>query len=683
MDFKVIKNAVAQQFNAMCKMAKEDGVGLFRANVDKDKLWETYLASFPEGTNSMFRERTEHDCSGCRSFIRAVGNVVAITSKNEIVSIWDVDVADKEPAYQAVADALAKLVKSKAIENIFLSVESTAGTDKNFEEVVNGTPIEWQHFFVNIPREYVVRGVNNGTKLSDARALYDVLKRSLDELTEDAVETVLDLIAQNSLYRGAEHKMAVSTFRQLQKEYAKLKTEKAKEAFVWRSTKKVPVSVSKIRNTSIGTLLVDLSNEVDIEEAVREFEAMVAPMNYKRPTAIVTPAMIERAKQTVEELGLTSALSRRHAVLSDISVNDILFVDRTAKPKLGGNVFDDLVATAPDKKPKNFDKVEEVHIDKFISDILPRATSLEVMFENQHIKNLVNIIAPQDPTAGKLFKWDNNFSWAYKGDVADSIKEKVKAAGGNVTGDLCCRLAWFNYDDLDLHMLEPNGTEIYFSNKRSHFTCGQLDVDMNAGYGKTRTPVENIFYGNRSGIKEGVYTLYVRQFSRRENVDVGFEVEIDFMGDVHHFAYDKMVTGDVQVAKFKYSHKNGIEIIESLPSSKVSKEVWGLMTNKFHKVNVMMYSPNHWESSGSGVGNKHYMFIIEGCNNPKPARGFFNEYLDTRLDAHRKVFELLGGKLKVEPTDEQMAGLGFSSTQHDAILCRVKGSINRVIKIVF
>lgn len=683
MDFKVIKNAVAHQFNEMCKMAKEDGVGLFRANVDKDKLWETYLASFPEGTNPMFRERTEHDCSCCRSFIRAVGNVVALTSKNEIVTIWDVDVADKEPAYQAVADALAKLVKSKAIENIFLSVESTAGTDKNFEEVVNGTPIEWQHFFVNIPREYVVRGKDIGTRLSDARALYDVLKRSLDELTEDAVETVLDLIAQNSLYRGAEHKMAVSTFQKLQKEYAKLKTKKAKEAFVWRSTKKVPVSVSKIRNTSIGTLLVDISNEVDIEEAVRKFEAMVAPMNYKRPTAIVTPAMIERAKQTVEELGLTSALSRRHAVLSDISVNDILFVDRTAKPKLGGNVFDDLVATAPDKKPKNFNKVEEVHIDKFISDILPRATSLEVMFENQHIKNLVNIIAPQDPTAGKLFKWDNNFSWAYKGDVADSIKEKVKAAGGNVTGDLCCRLAWFNYDDLDLHMVEPNGTEIYFGNKRSRFTCGQLDVDMNAGHGVTRTPVENIFYGNRSGMEEGVYTLYVRQFSRRETVDVGFEVEIDFMGDVHHFAYDKMVTGVVQVAKFKYSHKNGIEIIESLPSSKVSKEVWGLMTNKFHKVNVMMYSPNHWESSGSGVGNKHYMFIIEGCNNPEPARGFFNEYLDARLDAHRKVFELLGGKLKVEPTDEQMAGLGFSSTQRDAILCRVKGSINRVIKIVF
>ena len=146
----------------------------------------------------MFRERTEHDCSCCRSFIRAVGNVVAITSKNEIVTIWDIDVADKEPAYQAVADALAKLVKSKAIENIFLSVESTAGTDKNFEEVVNGTPIEWQHFFVNIPREYVVRGVNNGTKLSDARELCNgrTEKKSLTSLLRTQLKQYLTLCAQ-------------------------------------------------------------------------------------------------------------------------------------------------------------------------------------------------------------------------------------------------------------------------------------------------------------------------------------------------------------------------------------------------------------------------------------------------------------------------------------------------------
>lgn len=681
MDFKVIKTAVASKFKQMCEDAVATGTTLYVTKVDKDKLWYKYLASFPSGTNPMFRERTEHNCSCCRSFIRAVGNIVSLTD-NGMVSIWDIDIAEKEPAYQVVADALSELVKSYKIDNVFLTTERTAGTDRNFEEVLNGTPIEWQHFFLNIPRDYVVKGTQIGTKLSETRALHDVLKRSLDEITEDAVDTVDELIAQNSLYRGTEHKAVVTQFQQVKRAYAKVKSSD-KDNFVWGQIHKLPASVCKIRNTAIGTLLVDLSEDVDLEEAVRKFESVVAPMNYKRPAAIVTKAMIERAQAKVEELGLTSALGRRYATLTDISVNDILFADRTAKKSLAGNVFDDLVATVPDKKPKNLDKIEEIHIEKFVKDILPTAKSLEILFENKHIGNLVSVIAPTDTTAGRLFKWKNNFSWAYNGDVADSIKEKVKAAGGNVTGDLCCRLAWYNYDDLDLHMIEPHGTEIYYGNKTSYRTGGQLDVDMNAGHGTTRTPVENIFYRSKRNLIEGKYTLYVNQYSRRARTDVGFEVEIDFMGEVHHFGYDKMVEGKVVVAEFTYSHKDGFKILKSLPSSTASKDVWGIATNKYHKVNLMMYSPNHWESTGTGVGNKHYMFILDDCVNPEDARGFFNEYLDERLNEHRKVFELVGSRAKAEFTENQLSGLGFSSTQKASVLCKVSGSFNRLVKIVF
>lgn len=691
MDFKVFKTAVAAQFKKMHVYAQEKTGGLlYRTEVEKDTLWDTYLQSFPEGTNPMFRERTEHDCSCCRSFIKAVGNVVAVTDSG-LESIWDINIGDVaaktgEWAYQAVADAMSKLVKSRAIENVFLTTERTAGTDKNFEDIVGGKPIEWSHFYLNIPDNYVVRGADIGTKLSHTRAEHDVLKRSLDELTDDAIMTTVDLIAQNSLYRGEENKSAVSKFYVLKKEYDKVKDE-YKDAYVWRMIKQVSPAVSKIRNTSIGTLITDLSNGVDLEEAVRKYEAMVAPQNYRRPTALVTPAMVEKAKAKVEELGLTSALGRRYATITDISVNDILFADRTAKKNLAGNVFDDLAASVADKKPRNLDKIEEIPIEKFIKDVLPQATTLEIMFENRHIPNLVSLIAPIDPTAGRLFKWNNNFSWAYKGDVADSLKEKVKAAGGNVTGDLCCRLAWYNYDDLDLHMKEPNGDEIYFAShtyrhKSFSKSGGQLDVDMNAGQGATRTPVENIYYANKAKMKEGIYTLFVHQYHRRENENVGFEAEIDFMGEVYHFSYDKRVEGNVVIAKFSYSHKDGIKLIESLPTASKTKEVWGLTTNKYHKVNLMMYSPNHWESTGTGVGNKHYMFMLGGCINPEPARGFFNEYLDARLNEHRKVFELVGTKCKAEFTENQLSGLGFSSTQHTDVLCKVGGSFNRIVKIV-
>jgi hypothetical protein len=542
---------------------------------------------------------------------------------------------------------------------------------------------------VNIPcgnhgeKNFVMKGLDIGSTLSESRALHDVLNRSLNELTDDAINTVLELIAQNSLYRGEEHKFAVTTFKDLKREFNKL-AEGDRDNFVWSKARSIPVSVAKIRNTSIGTLLTDLSEGVDLETAVKSFETKVAPANYKRPTALVTKGMIESAKKKIEELGLTSALERRYATITDININDILFADRQAKKQMNGNVFDEIASKVSDKKPKNMDKVEEVSIEKFISDILPNANSIEIMVENEHIKNLVSLIAPVDATAGSLFKWNNNFSWSYNGDMADSIKERVKQAGGNVTGDLCCRLAWFNHDDLDFHMKEPGGYEIYFGTKYSVSPCGgKLDVDMNAGFGKTREPVENIFYENRHRMKEGIYKLQVHSYTKRESDNVGFEVEMDFMGTVQRFVYDRAVKyGDtITVIEFSYSHRDGIKVIKSLPSTQVSKTVWGITTGNYQKVDVAMMSPNYWGETG--VGNKHYFFMINGCINDGVARGFFNEFLKPEFDVHRKVFEIVGSKMKTQESDNQLSGLGFSSTQRNSILCRVTGSFTRVVKILF
>lgn len=665
MNFNKFKTAVAKQFQGMSNHQ------LFRVEVSGDELWETYLKSFPDGTNPIYRVRTEHDCQCCKQFIRAVGNVVAIVD-GQTVSIWDCEVGDL--AYQQVADAMVELVRSKPIANIFLHTERTAGTDKNFQDTVDGVKT-WEHFFVNIPAAKVVRGVNLGAVLGDARTTFEMLMRALREIKGDAIDTVIELIDQNSIYRGAEHLFAVQEYRKVH--YMPL----ANINDVWLISRTLPPSVSRIRNTVIGTLLTDLSEGVDLDKAVRSFEAKVAPANYKRPTALVTKAMIDKAKKTLEDLGLVSALERRYANIDDITINNVLFANRDAKRKLNADVFDDLVAGVKEKP--NLAKVEEVSIEKFIADIMPKATTLEMLFESRHVGNLVSLVAPVDPTAARLFKWGNGFSWSYAGDVADSIKERVKQAGGNVTGDLCCRLSWSNFDDLDLHMVEPGGTQIYFSNKIGRVTGGRLDVDMNAGSGKTRTPVENIFYPSKAKMLEGEYLLYVENFQRREQVDVGFEVEMDFMGTVHNFAYDKSIKTkeSVEVVRFNYSHKNGIEIIKSLPSTSASREAWGISTNTYQKVNVAMLSPNYWDDQG--VGNKHYFFMLDECRNASTARGFYNEFLRADLDQHRKVIEMVGAKMRTEGAHQQLSGLGFSSTQRADILCRVSGSFNRTIRITF
>jgi signal recognition particle subunit SEC65 len=347
------------------------------------------------------------------------------------------------------------------------------------------------------------------------------------------------------------------------------------------------------------------------------------------------------------------------------------------------NIFDELSASVSEKVQK-MDKVEEVTIENFISSILPKAESIEVLFENRHSYNLVSLIAPVDPDSKTMFKWNNNFSWSYAGELADSIKERVKRAGGSVNGDLRCSLSWFNGDDLDLHMKEPTGYEIFYGNRNRPSTSGgTLDVDMNAGHAHTRTPVENITYDNRRTMREGVYHLVVNQFTQREMKDVGFEVEIEFDGTIYSFSYPKALSTkeNVVVAEIKYSKANGFEIVKSLPSSQTSKTVWSLPTQTFRKVNVVMMSPNYWDDRA--VGNKHYFFMLDGCSNEDKARGFFNEFLIDELTPYRKVFEVVGSKMKTEESDQQLSGLGFSSTQRNYVLCRVKGSFSRTVKITF
>ena len=75
--------------------------------------------------------------------------------------------------------------------------------------------------------------------------------------------------------------------------------------------------------------------------------------------------------------------------------------------------------------------------------------------------------------------------------------------------------------------------------------------------------------------------------------------------------------------------------------------------------------------------------MLDSCNNDKVSRGFYNEFLRSDLREHRKVFEVLGSKLKTDKSDNQLSGLGFSSTKRDSVMCKVHGSFERVVKINF
>ena len=646
-------------------------VALFEVNMDKEELWNLYLTAFPVGTNEVFRERRKYDCSCCRQFIKNYGTIVGLID-GKMVSIWDVKVI---APYQVVANELSEKIKSRSIENVFYSKIQKLGTDYNFE-LIDGRNKKWKHFYYELPSNLVDNSVHSIESLQGTiRQTKEVIQRSFQELNPSSIDTVLALIEEKMLYRGEEHQSILRNFKAIQRGFI---TSKNKDNYCWEVAVKHG-RVAAIRNTAIGTMLINLSNQMDLELAIRKYESVIAPANYKRPKAVFTKIMREAAEKKVNELGLMDALARRYAKLDDIQLKNVIWASGESK-KVMQSPFD-LIAKA-DKVKANYDFVKEVGIEYFIENMLPHSKKLDLLVDNSHTNNFVSLIAPENPASPSLFKWENGFSWSYNGEFTDSIKEAVKARGGKVDGVLRFSLSWAEGDerdnsDLDAHCKTPN-YHIYYSSKKDR-NGGALDVDItNPNNQNNKNIVENITWGNKAKMKVGEYKFSVHNYALRGS-QKGFTAVIEFDGQIFNFEYPHPLRADeyVEVARVYFDGKN-FKITKSLPTTKSSKEVWGLSTMQFIPVTTLMRSPNFWNNQA--IGNKHYFFMLENCINQGTARGFFNEFLRNDLSTHKRVFEALGAKMKVAHTDNQLSGVGFSSTMKNSVLIKLD---NQPLKLNF
>jgi len=694
--FSTFAQIVASSFQEVAR-----GSIVFVSAVDGEALYEEYLAAFPPGTNLLYKKRTEHDCSCCKQFIRRAGAVVSPIwyagngddATGEMRTIWDRAVEEAPAHYRTVASRLQEAVRRAPIGSIYRvsEKETSFGTAQSRAyDKATGQAMTWDHFYTgNIPR--ALRVESPAQVRGDYETSLMVFRRGLLELTPDALETVLSLIEAGSLYRGEEHKLAVSAFQRLQREFLSIGS-RDRGLFLWMNAGH---PAARLRNTVIGTLVQDLSEGQDIDRAVTTFETKVAPQNYKRTSALITPGMVKKAMETIEALGLEPALERRLATIADLSVNDVKWVDGSSRSLMKGGIGDALMkhATSFTKRSVERDEenAEEIGLDDFVARVLPETTSLEIFFRGDLAGNLMSITAPRHPEPKRLFRWDNDFAWSYGGNVADSIKERVRKAGGKVDGAvLRVSLSWFNYDDLDLHVYEPPGRalsslgdHIFFRNKRG-WTGGVLDVDMNAGRGTTRKPVENIVWMTEP--PDGGYRVLVHNYCHREASSPGFVVEVETGGRISHYSYNKAVRNEQAMHVVHLYVKNGV--VErfalgdpGITAANISQEKWGLKTEQYVKVRAVTLSPNYW--GDNAVGNKHTFFLLEGARCDEETRGFYNEFLHPRLEPHRKVFEVIADKTKCQPTEGGLSGLGFSSTKHESFLVRASCGGRRRLFNVF
>lgn len=701
---------IQSQFNRMCVTGK-----LFRSSLTGQQVWDLYINGFEKKHNPIFRvpESSTHNCNLCKNFIRRYGNIVAVDENYNIVSLFDVDAPEE---FISVAKSISNALKTAAISEVFfetfnelnsLHYESCnknnanfkLGIDKNIKRytkeeaekygVVKPNEIKtFDHLHLFVPKQFVDMGSKSiESIMADFRDAKNVFQRAMVEIPLDTLNLVKDLINQGSLLNGQTHLYKIEQVIPMKKQYDSLSADK-RDNWCWVNSYKL--QFAKFKNELIGVLCTELAEGKELNDACQAWNKRVDPVNYMKAVAPITKKQIKEAKKFVEENGYEESFNRRFATIDDIKASEILHVNIGKGEIKSVSIFDSVKSTPTRHKRSEFDGIDEVSIEKFMKDILPECTSVEAYLSNKHEGNFVSLTTANIKESKPIFKWTNNYSWTFNGNLAgkSQIKEAVKTAGGRVDGILRFSMIWNettgqDNSDLDAWCEQPNRERIGYStgfrkDRGNAFSSmkGQLDLDNTRPNGKTA--VENIYFVDAKYMKEGIYKFWVNQYSARNSQ--GFKAEIEFNGEIYSYEYNRPVSGNIMVAEVTFS-KGEFDIKHLLPETHLSKELYGLQTEQFHKVNLVCLSPNHW--SGNNVGNKHYFFMLDNCKCKTSIRSFHAENLIPELAQHRKVLEVLGNTTMIKPTEKQLSGLGFNATVKDELIVKLQGSFKRTIKIKF
>ena len=154
-----------------------DGI-LVRVDCDTEELWEQYLDNFPEEIKGIYRERPYHDCQACRHWFKKMGNVVSLKRDGTIVTFFEYNAPIE---YASNFEKLDSFLKSKPINNLFMSSDQKIGFEHNLEQnEETGRVIRNDHFFTELPSRFVKKGVKAGQTIGKAKTNRTVLQSTLN-----------------------------------------------------------------------------------------------------------------------------------------------------------------------------------------------------------------------------------------------------------------------------------------------------------------------------------------------------------------------------------------------------------------------------------------------------------------------------------------------------------------------
>lgn len=163
-----------------------------------------------------------------------------------------------------------------------------------------------------------------------------------------------------------------------------------------------------------------------------------------------------------------------------------------------------------------------------------------------------------------------------RGNVSETYTVPVKRIEAG-TGNLQVSLAWDIDNDLDLHLVQPDGEEIYYGNDISG-TNGILDVDSNPACWIDGIRNENITYGDDAIVLAGDYIVRVDNYAECLGIGVpsNFSVVAYLEGQLlTPLSGQNPAAGDFQPATYTLGGEgDGVEVMRfNVPRQIGKKEI--------------------------------------------------------------------------------------------------------------
>lgn len=283
-------------------LAQYDGK-VFRT--DARNLFEVYLRNLPA------RAKKYCNCNTCRRFFNDYAGLVVIDDAGRVVPLlWGS--AHVPPTYAGADEALASKVRRASIIGV-----------KLFDKALHGVPATrggWSHFSFSVPFQHLTisKLKETGELEAEKREEYGIVERALQDWTLTTLNTAVEILNTDVLYRAEKVIAPVRWLRDLAERVKKTRSERLSKHLIWRSVAHAPTGFCHPRSAVFASLLDDIQRGLPFETASKSFAAKMHPLQYRRPQAAPKQQNVLQATRAFEKLGLDRSLLRRYADLSEV-----------------------------------------------------------------------------------------------------------------------------------------------------------------------------------------------------------------------------------------------------------------------------------------------------------------------------------------------------------------------------